>query len=138
MKDYSKFLIKEFEHWDLFLNESQYFLGRTYLWAKRKDLIDMDHATPAEVGEYLSLRALIKNVLVKLFGPDKFNYYDAGNLISHLHVHIIPRYGKKVEFKGTIFEDKIFGKNHSFYDKNFKFSDEILFKIRDSIRRELK
>ena len=35
-----------------------------------------------------------------------------GNETYHLHGHVIPRYKKQIEFKGIVFEDKLYGHNY--------------------------
>jgi diadenosine tetraphosphate (Ap4A) HIT family hydrolase len=55
----------------------------------------------------------------------------------HLHTHVIPRYKTEREFSGIMFRDERWGKNYVPYDKSFKVEKEILFKIRDEIKRKI-
>ena len=137
-KKYAKFKISEFGNWDLFLLENQYFLGRGYIWAKRKNAVDFLDMTPKEKDEFFYVAREFRRVLREEFNPNIFNYYAAGNVSPHLHVHIIPRYETPRVFDGVEFKDDIFGKNHSFYDKNFKIPKETLLKIRNTLRSRLK
>ena len=45
---YEHLHIREYEHWILQLSQYQNYLGRTLLWAKRPDALDLPDATVAE------------------------------------------------------------------------------------------
>lgn len=137
-KKYEEFKVSEFGNWNLFLLGNQYFLGRGYLWAKREDAFDFLDMTLKEMDEFFYAAREFRRVLREEFNPDLFNYYAAGNVSPHLHIHIIPRYKTSRVFDGVEFNDGIFGKNHSFYDRDFKTSEETLFKIRDTLKSRLK
>jgi diadenosine tetraphosphate (Ap4A) HIT family hydrolase len=47
--------------------------------------------------------ALLKN---EIFKPDRFNYWQMGNVFYHLHFHGIPRYKTEREFLGRVWKDR--------------------------------
>jgi diadenosine tetraphosphate (Ap4A) HIT family hydrolase len=55
-----------------------------------------------------------------------------------LHTHIIPRYATPRIFEGMQFIDERWGKNYAPFNTKFKTPEEILIKIRDAIKKELK
>lgn len=112
MTDFSRFLVKDFGNWSLYVHDNQCYLGRCYLWCNRADALDLPDATTEEWDE---LRYILKEVetgLNDLFKPDLLNYAFLGNITHHLHGHIIPRYARSVQFEGLIFEDKRWGQNY--------------------------
>lgn len=91
-ENYERFLIKEFEHWKLYLHQNQAYLGRCYLWARREADVSLAGATTEEFLELRVLSQGIESVLGNLFNPNFFEYHQMGNEAPHLHVHIVPRY----------------------------------------------
>jgi diadenosine tetraphosphate (Ap4A) HIT family hydrolase len=41
---------------------------------------------------YLSEVIMVAQVLYELFSPDKINYAIYGDVVSHVHVHLVPKY----------------------------------------------
>ncbi|MEK6953296.1 MAG: HIT family protein [Nanoarchaeota archaeon] len=135
--DYEEVLIKEYGHWKVYLHENQGYLGRVYIWAKRKDAFDFFDMTREEQEEYFKIGREIKKALKKLFEPDIYNYATLANVTRHLHTHIIPRYEDKREIFGITFIDERWSKNYAPQNNNFEVSEEVLIKIKDLIKSEL-
>lgn len=135
--DYKKLLIKEYKYWEVYLNENQCYLGKVYIWAKRKDALDFFDMTKEEIEEYFKIGKELKTALKKLFNPDLYNYATLANVTPHLHTHLIPRYSSIREFSGIIFKDERWGENYAPYNKEFKIPEEVLEKIRISLKRLL-
>ena len=135
--DWEKNLIKEFEHWKVYLYHSQYYLGRVYLWAKREDALDLFEISEGEKREYFVIGKRVKEALDELFNPDLYNYITMNNETPHLHTHIIPRYQGKRTFDGIEFEDKRWGKIYFPYDTEFKIPDNTFNKIRTLLSKSL-
>jgi diadenosine tetraphosphate (Ap4A) HIT family hydrolase len=112
MPDYEKFLIKDFNHWALYLHENQSYLGRCYLWCKRADALSLTDASQEEWDELRGLLYYTEMALDTMFKPDMLNFAFLGNVTRRLHGHIIPRYARSVEFGGLTFEDKRWGQNY--------------------------
>jgi diadenosine tetraphosphate (Ap4A) HIT family hydrolase len=134
---YKELLIADFKHWEVYLHESQCYLGRSYIWAKRKDALDFFDMNDREIKEYYGVGKTLKKALNVAFKPDLYNYATLANVSPHLHTHVIPRYKTEREFSGIMFRDERWGKNYVPYDKSFKVEKEILFKIRDEIKRKI-
>jgi diadenosine tetraphosphate (Ap4A) HIT family hydrolase len=141
VENYERFLIREYDNWKVYLHESQYYLGRIYLWAKRESALDFFEMTKEERGEYFDVGIEQKKVLRRLFLPDLFNYATLANIAPHLHTHIIPRYsgeryvkGVKV-LEGVRFLDERWGQNYAPYNKDFKLTEDQLQAVRNLIRR---
>lgn len=134
---YKELMIKEFENWEVYLHESQCYLGRSYIWARREGVVDFFDMTPEERREYNEVGRALKGALGKAFKPDLCNYATLANTTAHLHTHVIPRYKGQREFSGIVFRDERWGRNYAPYDKNFKVVSEVLFKIRDEIKENI-
>ncbi len=78
----------------------------------------------------------IKSALIAALKPAMFNYVSANNVTKHLHIHIIPRYARKINLFGLTFEDTSFGRYYE-TNPNFTVPEEILLKIKDKIKKEL-
>ncbi len=133
---YEKFLIKDFEHWRVYLHEQQNYLGRVYLWANREKTIDLFDLTKKEMEEYFAVGKLTRDAIKEAFNPDLFNYATLGNITTHLHTHVIPRYKFGRLFAGKSFEDRNWGRNYAPYDKK-DFDERVLIEIKLTIRDRL-
>lgn len=134
---FQRFLIKDFEHWRVYLHPEQNYLGRVYLWAKRGNLEDLFSMTKDETREYFEVGKSVRNAILKAFYPDLFNYATLGNETKHLHTHIIPRYMGVRLFSGLTFEDKNLGKNYAPYEKR-EFGNRVLTNIKLEIKERLR
>jgi len=135
-EDFSKFLIKEYKYWAIYIHENQGYLGRCVVWCKRDDALDLTDATAEEREElFLVLRAL-NEAATKVFAPDWFNYSFLGNETRHLHGHFIPRYAKPKTFMNVVFEDKLYGHNYK-TDHSLKTPPEVLKAVQEKIKEVL-
>lgn len=134
--DFDKLKIVEGQYWDAFVHPDQTALGRTYLWYKGEAADFLDIPKEALL-EFHGLGNKVKSALTKLFKPDLFNYLSLNNITKHLHVHIIPRYSRKINYLGLTFEDISFGRNYK-SNPEFKVAEDVLVKIRDKLATELK
>jgi diadenosine tetraphosphate (Ap4A) HIT family hydrolase len=137
MDDHSKNLIKDYKFWTLNIHPNQCYLGRTYIWAKRDDAVDLMDATSEELLELQLIGKELKSALDSLWKPDMVNYAALGNVTRHLHMHVIPRYRESRELESITFSDDRFGKNHVPYNREFKIPESTLLKIRDNIKKKL-
>jgi diadenosine tetraphosphate (Ap4A) HIT family hydrolase len=135
--NFESYKIKDYSRWELYLHQNQYYLGRTYIWAKREDAADLMNTTPEEQKELFAIGKELNGALTKLFRPDLMNYASLGNIDSHLHLHVIPRYASPRIFEGTTFTDEQWGKNYAPYNYDFRVPEDILQKIKDSINKVL-
>lgn len=83
--------IHEFEYSYLMLNRDQFFTGYCFLFAKGH-LIDFARLDKAVRYGMIDEMTRVANVLQTLFSPDKINYELLGNMVPHIHWHIVPRF----------------------------------------------
>ena len=76
------------------LNRDQYFPGYTLLFTKTHatELFHLDRSVRTALMEEVSTVAL---ALYTTFTPDKINYELLGNMVPHIHWHIVPRYASE-------------------------------------------
>jgi len=73
------------------LNRDQFFRGRVLVIYK-SHIEDLTQLTDKERALFIEDLARVAAALKKAFNPPKLNYAILGNVVSHLHWHIIPRY----------------------------------------------
>ena len=83
--------IAELEHSYVMLNRDQFFPGYTFVFTKTHvtELFHLDQGTRAAVMEEVSSVAA---ALYQLFQPTKINYELLGNMVPHMHWHLVPRF----------------------------------------------
>ena len=135
--EFQKFMIRDYKHWGVYVYKNQFFLGRVYLWARREDAVDLMQMAFEEREELFNIGRTINRALTELFNPDLINYAALGNISTHLHLHVIPRYASPRQFDGIDFVDKRWGKNYAPYDYNFEVPESTLLKLRDAIKERL-
>ena len=136
MEDFSKYKIKDYFYWSVFIHSNQGYLGRCIVWCKRENALDLTDATPEEQKELFLILRELHIAIQKVFEPDWLNYAFLGNETRHLHGHVIPRYAKPKTFEGVVFEDKLYGHNYK-TDHGFSLPNEVLEKIRLSLKKAL-
>ena len=100
--------IRGYTYWTLMLHPNQRFLGRCLIALNRHEE-DLLETTAEEKEELFMIMEQTRTALSKLFRPDRYNYSSLGNVIRHLHVHIIPRYRSSRKFENILFKDKTWG-----------------------------
>jgi diadenosine tetraphosphate (Ap4A) HIT family hydrolase len=83
--------IAEFEHSCVVLNRDQFFPGYTLLFTRQHvtELFHLDRIVRSELMEEVSSVAA---ALSAAFQPEKINYELLGNMVPHIHWHIVPRF----------------------------------------------
>lgn len=56
---------------------------------------------------------LVEKVLLEVMQPDKINLAALGNMVPHLHWHLIPRYQADVCFPASVWSEKQRESNHA-------------------------
>jgi len=102
------FLLARYEHWRLQPSKQQGFLGWCLVILSRH-AEDAAELTPEEVVELWEIVRRARAALVGLFQPDHFNYAILGNVLRHVHLHVMPRYESAREFAGRTFRDEHWG-----------------------------
>jgi diadenosine tetraphosphate (Ap4A) HIT family hydrolase len=82
--------ITELEHSFVVLNRDQFFPGYSLLFTKQHviELFHLDRAVRAGLMEEVSC---VAEALFSVFQPDKINYELLGNMVPHIHWHLVPR-----------------------------------------------
>lgn len=92
-EDESDLRIIELEHSFVALNRDQFFPGYTLLFTKQHvtELFHLDRAVRAALMEEVST---VAQALHAQFRPDKVNYELLGNMVPHIHWHLVPRFAQ--------------------------------------------
>jgi len=95
--DFAPF-VHEFKNSYLVIGEHQYFKGYCVLYHKKciEDITDLDQEQQRIYLEELMTAA---KAVKKYFNAKRINYSSLGNVVSHLHVHIFPRYEDELASK---------------------------------------
>ena len=136
MKNFSKYKLKEYKYWKVYLHQNQGYLGRCVVWRDKENILDLVDITIEEREELFVILKKLREALNNAFKPDLFNYAFLNNGMRHLHGHFIPRYASEREFGGVVFKDKRWGHNYQ-TDHDFKIKDELAEKIRVKINEAL-
>lgn len=83
--------IAEFENCYVVLNRDQFFAGYCFVFAKAHvtELFHLDGETRQGVVEEVNAVAA---ALAHVFQPTKLNYELLGNMVPHMHWHLVPRF----------------------------------------------
>lgn len=86
--------IAELEHSYVILNRDQFFPGYTLLFSKAHvtELFHLDRRVRGELMEEISR---VAEALFATFRPDKINYELLGNMVPHMHWHLVPRFASE-------------------------------------------
>lgn len=86
--------IAELDHSYVILNRNQFFPGYTLLFSKTHvtELFHLDRRVRGELMEEVSRTA---KALFDVFRPDKINYELLGNMVPHMHWHLVPRFASE-------------------------------------------
>lgn len=102
---YAANIVRDYQHWTVYVHEDQGFIGRCVVWAKREDAEDLALADKEEQEELFKILPALRQTLITAFGATWFNYSFLGNVDRHLHCHLFPRYQTPVTFEGIVFKD---------------------------------
>jgi diadenosine tetraphosphate (Ap4A) HIT family hydrolase len=72
---------------------------RVILNAHKKEMTDL---TEAERERLMGLVYVLERALRQLLQPDKVNLASLGNMVPHVHWHVIPRFADDPHFPGAI------------------------------------
>lgn len=91
------------------LKVSQLFLFKEQSYTGRCNVVYNDHAVELyelsneQRNLFMEDVAVVAKAIAKTFNPDKINYGAFSDTLSHLHVHIVPKYKDGYGF-GSVFE----------------------------------
>jgi diadenosine tetraphosphate (Ap4A) HIT family hydrolase len=84
----------------VYLNKEQSKLGRCTL-AYKDHIRELFDLPDEERNEFFADVAILARALSNLFNPDKINYGAYGDMMPHLHFHLVPKYKDQNEWGGT-------------------------------------
>lgn len=130
--------LKEYNYWHLRTTPIQHTLGAHVISLKRH-AERFSELRPEELAEYISIQKDIERALKNTFKPDRINYIQLGNVINHVHVHLIPRYASNKEFAGQTWQDKMFVETPGLAPvmKQTPDSQETILKIKEEMIKHL-
>ncbi|MEQ1879372.1 MAG: HIT family protein [Burkholderiales bacterium] len=77
---------------------------RVILNAHKKEMTDL---TKADRARLMKAVFTVEQLLLELLRPDKINLASFGNMVPHLHWHVIPRFGDDPHFPNPVFGKKL-------------------------------
>ena len=83
--------IVELRHSRVVLNRDQFFPGYSLLFTK-DHVTELFHLTPLVRGELIEEISRVAQALYDVFSPEKINYELLGNMVPHMHWHLVPRF----------------------------------------------
>ena len=86
--------IVELEHSFVVLNRDQHFPGYTLLFTK-DHVTELFHLDRTVRGGLMEEVSCVAGALSSVFQPDKINYELLGNMVPHIHWHLVPRYSRE-------------------------------------------
>jgi diadenosine tetraphosphate (Ap4A) HIT family hydrolase len=96
--------IVEFEHSYAVLNRDQFFPGYTLLFT-RTHVTELFHLDRTVRGGLIEEVSSVAAALHTVFQPDKINYELLGNMVPHIHWHLVPRFSAEPLWPRPIWAD---------------------------------
>jgi diadenosine tetraphosphate (Ap4A) HIT family hydrolase len=92
--DDSDLRIIELKHSYVILNRDQFFPGYTLLFT-RTHVTELFHLERQVRSELIDEVSRVAEALDNVFRPDKINYELLGNMVPHMHWHLVPRFASE-------------------------------------------
>jgi len=89
--DDAELRIAEFDHCYAVLNRDQFFRGYTLLFT-RDHVTELFHLDPAVRQGIMEEVNRVATALAAVYRPAKMNYELLGNMVPHMHWHLVPRF----------------------------------------------
>ena len=83
--------IAEFEHTRVMLNRDQFFPGYTFVFT-REHVTELFHLSREVRQGVMEEVTAVAAALHDIFRPAKMNYELLGNMVPHMHWHLVPRF----------------------------------------------
>lgn len=83
--------IAEFDRTYVLLNRDQFFPGYCFVFTK-EHVTELFHLSPPVRQSVVEEVTAVAAALYKIFKPDKINYELLGNMVPHMHWHVVPRF----------------------------------------------
>lgn len=76
-------------------------------------IAEMSHLSVDQRARLNHVVMLIEKAILETMSPDKVNLAALGNMVPHLHWHVIPRFQKDVCFPGSVWSEKLRAQDQS-------------------------
>jgi len=90
-QDEPELRITELEHCYVQLNRDQFFPGYTLVFSKHH-VTELFHLDPATRSALIEEVNWVAAALYQAYTPAKMNYELLGNMVPHMHWHLVPRF----------------------------------------------
>jgi len=100
------FLIAELEHVVIRLPKNQVLRGWTIVFAKRH-VAELFEFSDTELCDFWRTVSQVGKILYAMYQPPKINYCVYGNLVPHVHCHLIPQSYSTEPQMLTVIDSKI-------------------------------
>jgi len=127
-------LIKKYKYWTFEVSYRQHTLG-SFLIILNRYAQKISELTPAELISLGKIMKIAQNSIDNTFKPDRYNYLQLGNGVTHLHFHGIPRYETERIFLNKKYIDKKYGWPPKWSRKNV--SHKLVSKIKTAVFNNL-
>ena len=87
----------------LYLDRNQTYRGQCLLVFDPRHVEGLETLSPAEFNAFAQDLRVAARALTAVCNPDLMNYASLGNIIRHLHWHIVPRYRSDPRWGGPIY-----------------------------------
>lgn len=89
----------------IFANESPYPGFVRVIW--KQHLAEMTQLTSTERHVLMDMVYLVEEIVREVMQPQKINLAALGNMVPHIHWHVIPRYQDDAAFPGSVWSEKL-------------------------------
>ena len=87
----------------LYLDRNQTYRGQCVLIFDPRHVEGLETLSPAEFDAFAQDLRVAARALTTVCNPDLMNYASLGNIIRHLHWHLVPRYRSDPRWGGPIY-----------------------------------
>jgi diadenosine tetraphosphate (Ap4A) HIT family hydrolase len=103
-QDDAELRIAELEHCYVLLNRDQFFPGYTLVFA-REHVTELFHLDPSGRCGVMEEVSRVSAALDRIYRPAKMNYELLGNMVPHMHWHLVPRFTSDVLWPRPIWSE---------------------------------
>lgn len=87
----------------LYLDRNQTYRGHCQLIFDPRHVVGLENLTDAEYAAFAADTRRASLAIVRVCRPDLMNYASLGNVMPHLHTHLVPRYRSDPRWGGPIY-----------------------------------
>jgi diadenosine tetraphosphate (Ap4A) HIT family hydrolase len=91
----------------LYLDRNQVYRGYAILVFGGRHVTGIEHLTAQEYQDYMNDLRRAAQAISKTVSPDLMNYASLGNVVPHLHFHLIPRYRTDPRWGAPVWPSKL-------------------------------